>query len=677
MLMQRWQDVVINKFIDIYDLQSVVVIDQDNLMHDDYLISQLQQRQYDILNFSKEVSFRFEFEESYRSRWDNSGKTQTVIIVQSHNETEHLPYDIVMKSKEIRLSLMDVFPQLNYVILQNLDKIFYQKLFTAHQKLKEQNKSFQKSPKETIYFLLRSVFSIDLFAINSNENIVKMLIEIHYANVSIPLELQRELIYALENQTTGFSIDLQQAFTNKMYFYSWLQDQWFTYVEGTLSLKGAYNPIINFKSPELFFIIDNLFTEGIIDKYTLSNEQEKELINLHKDYKLIAIGVTSSRVSYSEINEDNSIDMYSLHLKLDQISKLVNAENSFTLRDWLNKGYEFSQIVYQVTSLPQEQYKGIKEIFENVRKEVNLKFFDFLQCSYSAISFFSDNKGPISLAKVNQYIDKQREGRQKTALLVLDGMALDQWFIVKDFIQQHCNLSFRDNRCYAIAPTVTSVSRQSLFSGKLPRYFEESLYTTNKEKKHWEQYWTNKGVRPKRINYINVKITDELSKVEEIADSKNEIFGIVVNFIDDLMHIAKDIQNGKKFFYDSIRSYLENSNLIALLNILVTKGYKVYITSDHGNIDGVGNGIKPPKDLIETYAKRCVFFDKQNIAEDFAQQNGLNLFMTNLLPDKVIPVYTNNRELYTREKAYEISHGGLTLEEMIVPFVEVINNDRL
>lgn len=176
---------------------------------------------------------------------------------------------------------------------------------------------------------------------------------------------------------------------------------------------------------------------------------------------------------------------------------------------------------------------------------------------------------------------------------------------------------------------------------------------------------------------MNVKITDDLSKIEEIVDSKNEIFGIVVNFIDDLMHAAKDIQNGKRFFYDTIRSYLENSNLNKLFELLIDKGYRIYITSDHGNIDGIGNGIKPPKDLIEIYAKRCIFFNKREIAEQFAKQHELNLFTTNMLPDNIYYVYANNRELYMKQNSYEISHGGLTIEEMIVPFVEVLSNDRL
>ncbi|MBG9466430.1 hypothetical protein ABE55_07730 [Bacillus thuringiensis] len=675
--MQKWQDVIINKFMNIYDSESVVVIDRDNLMQDDYLISQLQQRSFDILNFSKEVTFRYEFEQSYRSHWDEGLKTQTVIIVQSHTETEHLPYDVVMKSKEIHLSLMDVFPLLNYVVLQSLDKSYYQKLFNAQRVLKEQNKSFQKSPKETTHFLLRSVFYIDPFAINSNEKIVKLLIEKHYSSVSIPLELQEELINGLKHKSEALLLNMQDAFEDKKYFYKWLQERWFIYVEDILNSPDNYKPLIDFKSPELFLVIDNLFAENILNKYVLSIEEESVLINLSEEYKLIAVGITSLSKTSSDICENKYIDMYSLNIKLDQLAKLIIDDTNLNLRDWLNRGYEFSQIVYLVTSLSQEKYHDIKEKFEDLREQINNKFLEFLKNSYSAISFFSDSKGPISLAKVNQYIDKHREEKEKTVLLVLDGMALDQWFIVKDYIKKSCSLSFNENRCYAIAPTITSISRQSLFSGKLPRYFEESLFTTNKEKKYWEQYWINKGIKPKRIDYMNVKITDDLSKIEEIVDSKNEIFGIVVNFIDDLMHAAKDIQNGKRFFYDTIRSYLENSNLNKLFELLIDKGYRIYITSDHGNIDGIGNGIKPPKDLIEIYAKRCIFFNKREIAEQFAKQHELNLFTTNMLPDNIYYVYANNRELYMKQNSYEISHGGLTIEEMIVPFVEVLSNDRL
>ncbi len=78
----RWQDIILQQFGH-EQTQSVVVVDPDRLMQDDVLISELQARRYDILNFTSEIAFRNEFEERYRSRWDLGEKTHIVVIVHS------------------------------------------------------------------------------------------------------------------------------------------------------------------------------------------------------------------------------------------------------------------------------------------------------------------------------------------------------------------------------------------------------------------------------------------------------------------------------------------------------------------------------------------------------------------------------------------------------------------
>jgi hypothetical protein len=79
---RRWQDLILQQF-DERQTQSIVVVDPDCLMQDDVLISELQARRYDILNFTSEIAFRNEFEERYRSRWDRGQKTHIVVIVHS------------------------------------------------------------------------------------------------------------------------------------------------------------------------------------------------------------------------------------------------------------------------------------------------------------------------------------------------------------------------------------------------------------------------------------------------------------------------------------------------------------------------------------------------------------------------------------------------------------------
>jgi len=93
MVTRRWQDVVLGRFGH-KDTQSVVVIDPDRLMQDETLISELQNRCYDILSFSSEISFRNEFESRYRSFWDRGEKTRIVVIVHSKDAGRQIPYDL-------------------------------------------------------------------------------------------------------------------------------------------------------------------------------------------------------------------------------------------------------------------------------------------------------------------------------------------------------------------------------------------------------------------------------------------------------------------------------------------------------------------------------------------------------------------------------------------------------
>jgi len=86
----------------------------------------------------------------------------------------------------------------------------------------------------------------------------------------------------------------------------------------------------------------------------------------------------------------------------------------------------------------------------------------------------------------------------------------------------------------------------------------------------------------------------------------------------------------------------------------------------------VGTGVKSPKALTEAYAKRVVIFDEEPIAGAFADQHDLTVFHPLFLPDNFCPVYPHSDGMFASEKSTAICHGGLSVEEMVVPFIEVI-----
>lgn len=173
---KRWQDIILQRFGH-EQTQSVVVVDPDGLMQDGALISELQARNYDILNFTTD---RNDFEERYRSRWDRREKTRIVVIVHSNEGRRRLPYDLERKSRVIEIGLHDVFPRLNRIVLAGLDRHYYPALFTSHATLERDNTSCT-TETETIRFILRGVFGIDPVALKSPEQLVATLINKHYA----------------------------------------------------------------------------------------------------------------------------------------------------------------------------------------------------------------------------------------------------------------------------------------------------------------------------------------------------------------------------------------------------------------------------------------------------------------------------------------------------------------
>ena len=672
---KRWQDVILRQFGH-EQTQSVVVVDPDHLMQDDALISELQVRRYDILNFTTEIAFRNEFEERYRSRWDQGEKTHIVVIVHSSEASRHLPYDLEKKSHVIEIGLHQVFPRLNRIILSNLDRRYYPALFRAHATLERDNRSCT-TERETIRFILRGVFGIDPVALKSLERLVAMLIDKHYAAQAIPPALERYVVEEMPLPLPG-DPDPAALFADTAAFYEWLAQRWAEYVQGIL--KGQTTHALDFADHRLRFYMDNLFTERLVTPYPLSPEEIEAVESLPQGQRWIRAGLAwpggpavllFGPGAQKGIREEGPVYVIDVETQLGHFEQLDTG--GLDLRGWLDEGYAWGRLVHDFTLLPRQDYDALQERFTAVRRSLNDAFLDFLQQTYPSISFYDDNKGPIALHRVNQYISCGVGERERVALVVFDGIAMDQWFLLRDYLLTCLKrkVEFRENRTYAIAPTVTAISRQTLFAGRMPGNFPETVLVTTADEKHWQNYWVNRGRRRKRVTYLNLKMAGAFEELRQVVDSKNEVLAVVVNFFDEIMHGIRDLKAGKRVFYDTIISYLNNSATDKFFDILLGAGYHVFITSDHGNVDAVGMGVHAPKALVEAYAKRVVVFDQEPIAQAFANKHGLTLFRPMFLPDDLYPVYPQGDGMFASEKSAGISHGGLSIEEMIIPFIEV------
>ncbi len=673
-----WQQAILAHFKPKKE-RMLLVVDPDNLLRDDALLAEIQNSNYDILELADEVTFRNTFERTYRSRWDEGEARHLVVVVHTTNGARHIPYDLRQKSKYLELSVADLFPNLNAITVRQLDNVYYTDLYPAHQQLVAHNELL-RGERPTIEFILRVVFDLEPAATGNPARWVEFLIDKHYSARELPPALEEYLVQNLLPGVIQFGLR-PEFLTDAPAFYTWLGEQWATYVA---NLTTADQPphasritphaSIDFADARLRPLLGYLFTEGLVPR-------APALPSLPAGYDWLAIGLTTTRKGTRDaqgVKELGAQALYNLKARLGRFQAMdtVSCPKPTTdVRDWLNLAAEWAEIVYQANSLPQSDYQQVQGELSAARRTIDTHFWGFVRARYGAVSYYQDNKGPISLMAVNPWLDQKVEAEARLALLCFDGLALDQWFLLRDYLHSvQPDLIFYENRTYALAPTITPISRQALFAGRPPTVFAETINTTGQDADRWQAYWVNHNIPERRVAHLAVKVNGQgLDRVQMVVESKNRRLGVLINLFDDVMHAVKDMpaKADKRVYYDTLRSHLENGRLAELFDLLLDHNYRLFVTADHGNIAGLGSGLKPPKALIESYARRVAIFDKESLADDYAQSHNLRRFSLKTLPPDVHPVYLPGNQLFDVEGATKISHGGLSLEELVVPFVEV------
>ena len=198
---------------------------------------------------------------------------------------------------------------------------------------------------------------------------------------------------------------------------------------------------------------------------------------------------------------------------------------------------------------------------------------------------------PVMLHHVPRAMAPQlsRPGLPKLALLVLDGLALDQWIVLREvLLQQRPGWRFVEEAVFGWVPTITCVSRQALFAGKA-LFFPGSIHTTDKEAAMWTQFWVDHGLSAGEVGYVRglAEMTD-LAEVDGLLSRPAvRVAGLVVDKIDRIMH---GMELGTAGMHNQVRQWAEQGILTPLLDMLLERSFDVWLTSDHGNIEAMGIG---------------------------------------------------------------------------------------
>jgi hypothetical protein len=295
--------------------------------------------------------------------------------------------------------------------------------------------------------------------------------------------------------------------------------------------------------------------------------------------------------------------------------------------------------------------------------ELDAEFVPWLRRNFGQL-MFSAAPWPTTVDRVAGFIGRRiREQRAARVLLVvLDGLAFAQWTVIR------AAAGFRAAAAggiFAMIPTLTSVSRQAIFAGTLPASFAPTIRSTAREAQAWTAFWQAQGLHGAEICYLH---TDGRSPSDVPDLGEARVVGLVVKAVDDMLHGAK--VSGDSQVMASVLTWVAHGFIRTLVERAAAKGFEVWITSDHGNVESTPLGRVHEGLAVESAGTRVRWY-AERVLRDAALADGMSWDPPGLPDNVVYPLFAPGRTGYFSDSV-RVTHGGLTLDEVIVPLTQVL-----
>lgn len=643
--------------------------DPDNLLLDELSLEILTGRGFTVLSWQDEVSFRLDYETRFRSLWDRNQKaeTQTVLLHFGGELLDDLPWDITQAAFVHHLSLSELFSGLAMSVVRGLPaahlSVLYQRTMAKRPGAMGEN--------ATADFVLLNVFKIADALIESDADLLRLLLDLHFRQVVLPDVLVQRLASLLADRAQFKDWPLGLLFGERLEFLTFIEERWPLAVERALAVNnppGAWESLpqpylmrvpgptqLPFSDNSVRVILDNLFLEGVLPRLAMTCD-----ISRLPEWMLAGIAFDSAVAQQQ---------------RLDQLLSLVAEElpkHDARHNDWIQCGWRWAEAVRSWHQLSLKHQKPLAEHFLAVQHAMDSGFNGWLASRYGQLALAASVTTPVMGHHVAPFLARRVAAGAKVALVVMDGMAMDQWLLLQHDMDKHCaDIDVDRGGLFTWSPTLTSIARQAIFAGVMPRHLK-NLATTQGEPSAWATFWDGHGLGRQSVAYIKgIQRLDQLPLLQELASgSQIRAIGIVVDAIDEMMH---GITQGTRGLHSQIATWAEYRLLDRLFGSLLNQGFDVYVTADHGNVEARGNGRVLQGSLAETRGERVRIYGDRALMEKTSADIGRRGFTgtTAGLPDAMYPLYASGRTGFVPEGDVIVAHGGMCIEELIVPFVRV------
>jgi len=564
--MVSWQTEIINEF-PTEPLQITVVADPDGLLTDEKVQKAVNKSGYEIIVFDDPVKFRLDFEIRFRSLFDKGdpGGVTPVIKTASAN-LNHLPYDLASMARKLTFSLGRIFPNLDHRVVSILAKPTLDKLFEV-QSRENPDSLGEKSTKD---FILKHCYKIIPEILTSPADLLSLLIKFHTAKQRMPAPLIERLVESLREDGLFLEWPLEIIIANSNDFFGFLQERWPIFLDnlskgdGLLvddpsiirELKYTGPVTLPFDDDFVRPLMDNLFQDGYLEPVP------------RDDLDRLQIQWVKYGISFDESKE--SIRRWESLLEKARTT-LPEADSSY--QAWMNFAFSWAEMKIAFHDGP-DRRNDFSEMYRTMQTEMDGQFAQWIDGRYPNLHNLPPTP-PVMVHHVPRAMLREYESSpdSRLALVVIDGMSLDQWTIIKRLLQTKTrNLSFQEESVFAWIPTITSISRQALFSGRPPLFFSSSITRSDKDTFHWVNFWLEHGLSEQNVAFEK-GVDGDLARVEDAcSNSRTKVLGLVVNKLDKIMHGSVLGMSG---MHQAVGHWMSQGFLDSLLHTLINYGFTV------------------------------------------------------------------------------------------------------
>lgn len=362
-----------------------------------------------------------------------------------------------------------------------------------------------------------------------------------------------------------------------------------------------------------------------------------------------------------------------------------------TSEDWIA---HFKKLIYWELELESLEDTSMLEIFESQKKEANALFAKFVQQHYQ--DWIQGSEGPVlSHQLFKKRILPELKQHKPTLLLVIDNLRIDQWKIIQKEITNHYVVE-KEDAYFSILPTATQYARNALFAGltpleiqkQFPQWWkfdhEEGGKNLHEEDLLREQCIRLGVTRPWSYHKIT-QLHQSQQLIKNLQNHTHEGMTVVVyNFVDMISHaktemeMIKELAPDNKAYRSLTLSWFQNSPLKKLLSKAATLDFQLVLTTDHGtlNVNNPSAVVADKETSMNLRYKtgRSLTFEAKEVL-DCENPKAFALPSLSLSSRYIFAkedyyfIYKNNYNHYVNFFNNTFQHGGVSLEEMIVPFV--------